>query len=117
MTLPLRALIIVAASATAAHAQDRAAVHHDPGAGDGWYARVTVQNLRGVYNRTEHHETAHGPVALSYTTSLPSQVNDPASADTACIVDMPEGVAAHPQCIDIMELESGEILLFQYLGG
>jgi hypothetical protein len=113
----IRTIAILAATATAAHAQDRAAVHHDPGAGDAWFARVTVQNLRGVYNRTETHDTAHGPVALSYTTTLPSQVNDPASADSACIVDMPEGVAAYPVCIEIMELETGEIFLFQYLGG
>ena len=81
------------------------------------YATVDVINRIGTYNETVTLPTQHGPVSLQYTTTMPSRLNDPASADHACAVALPPGVVAVPECIDVMEEERGEMLLMLYLGG
>lgn len=96
---------------------ERVTVHHDPSPGAAWFARVVIENRIGMYNRATVHDTAHGPVTVEYWTTLPSAVGDPGSADRACIVAMPDGVVAVPECIEIMETESGEMFLLKYLGG
>ena len=116
----IRALCLSAIFATPALAEtlpDRVTVHHDPAPGDAWFARMVVQNLRGIYDRTTPYDTSHGPVTLRYVTTIPSKVGDPASADEVCVMDLPEGVAAVPICMDVMEEESGTVFLFEYLGG
>jgi hypothetical protein len=95
----------------------RVTVHHDPSPGAAWYARVVVENRIGLYNRATEHQTAHGPVTVEYWTTLPSAVGDPGSADRACVVGLPPGVVAVPECVEILETERGEILLLKYLGG
>jgi hypothetical protein len=95
----------------------RVTVHHDPSPGAAWFARIVVENRIGVYNRATAHDTAHGPVTVEYWTTLPSAVGDPGSADRACVVSLPPGVVAVPECVEILETERGEILLLKYLGG
>lgn len=80
------------------------------------YALIEVQNRIGTYNETREYQTQHGPVSISYTTTRPSMRNDPASADTACVVALPDGVVAVPQCVDVLELETGQIALMLYEG-
>lgn len=95
----------------------RVSVHHDAPPGSAWYARATIENRRGLYNETTLHETDLGPVAVQYWTTLPSAKNDAASADRACVVATPPGIVAMPECVEVLEQETGEILLLKYLGG
>ena len=88
-----------------------------PTDGPDHYAVALIENRRGLYHRTETHDTAHGPVSIEYTTTLPSTVGDPASADTACVVALPDGVVAVPMCVQIMEQETGQIWLIEFVGG
>jgi hypothetical protein len=116
----IRALCLAATIATPALAEtqpDRVTVHHDPAPGDAWFARMVIENRKGMYNRTTAYPTSHGDVTLEYVTTTPSKVGDPASADEVCVMDLPEGVAAFPICMDVMEEESGTVFLFEYLGG
>jgi hypothetical protein len=78
---------------------------------------VEVKNYIGTYNETETILTEHGDVLVEYLTTKPHARNDPASADTACVVSIPDGVIANPVCVDILEMETESIYLFQYLGG
>lgn len=95
----------------------RVTVHHDPSPGAAWYARIVIENRIGMYNRATVHDTAHGPVTVGYWTTLPSAIGDPGSADRACVVAMPDGVVAVPECIEILEAERGEMFLLKYIGG
>ena len=95
----------------------RVTVHHDPSPGAAWYARVVLENRIGLYNRATVHDTAHGSVTVEYWTTLPSAVGDPGSADLACVVSLPPGVVAVPECVEILETERGEMFLLRYLGG
>lgn len=95
----------------------RMTIHADPPPGAVWFARVVIQNRIGTYNRVETLDTAHGPVALEYTTTPPHRLNDPASADRVCVVALPDGVQAVPECLDVMEQESGTVLLMKWIGG
>jgi hypothetical protein len=95
----------------------RVTVHHDPSPGAAWYARVVVENRIGVYNRATTHDTAHGPVTVQYWTTAPHAIGDPGSADRACVVSLPPGVVAVPECVEILETERGEMFLLRYLGG
>lgn len=113
----LYAALLLIVMASALHAEPRVTAHHDPGPSDGWFARLVVTNLRGTWNRVETLDTSHGPVAVRYTTTPPSKVGDPASADHACVVALPDGVVAVPECMDVMEQETGEILLYEFVGG
>jgi hypothetical protein len=82
-----------------------------------WFARIAVHNMRGTYNEVETHLTAHGDVLLEYLTTSPSTVGDPLSADSACVVQLPEGVIAQPPCVTIMEQEEESIFLLLFIGG
>lgn len=117
----IRALALILA-ATSALAEDftpaaRMSLHADPPPGAAWFARVVIQNRIGTYNRVETLSTEHGPVALEYTTTPPSRRNDTASADRVCVVALPDGVMAVPECLDVMEQESGELFLVKWIGG
>jgi hypothetical protein len=114
MTCKLAAIICVFALPADA---ERVTVHHDPAPGAAWYARLEVRNRIGTYNDTETLDTSHGPVSVRYTTTPCSKVGDPACADTACVVAVPAGVVAVPECIDVMETKSGEVLLMEWIGG
>jgi hypothetical protein len=89
----------------------------DAPAGASWFARVEVKNFVGKYNATETVPTEHGDVLVEYMTTLPYAKNDPGSADTACVVSLPDGIIANPACVDILETETESIYLFQFLGG
>jgi hypothetical protein len=116
-------LILAALIALPAHAEmmaapaDRVTVLHDPQPGEAWYARMQVENKRGVYNVTKAYPTEHGPVTLRYRTTAPSTPGDPYSADEVCVMDLPEGVSADPICQDVMEEETGTVFLYVWLGG
>ena len=118
----LHLIIIAALAASPAMADEyaqppRVTIYHDPPPGAAWYARAVVENRIGMYNRATTHETAHGPVTVQYWTTIPSAVGDPSSADRACVVSLPPGVVAVPECVEIMETESGEMFLLRYIGG
>ena len=115
-TTPRLAFLLAGAFPGAAMAE-RVTVHHDAPPGASHYARLVILNISGVYNQTETLATAHGPVSVEYVTTLPNKVNDPASADHACVVALPDGVIAVPECIDVMEQDRGEILLMEWVGG
>ena len=117
MTRLAFALALMPLAALADPLPPRVTVHHDAPPGAAWFARVTIENRRGLYNETTTHDTAHGRVAVQYWTTLPSAVNDAASADRACVVATPPGIVALPECAEILEQETGEILLLRYLGG
>lgn len=111
-------LTVIAAPAMAEeYLPPRVTVHHDPSPGAAWFARVVVENRIGLYNRATEHQTAHGPVTVEYWTTLPSAVGDPGSADRACVISLPPGVVAVPECVEILETERGEMFLLRYLGG
>ena len=95
----------------------RMTLHADPPPGAAWFARIIVQNRIGTYNSVETLATAHGSVSLEYTTTPPHRLNDPASADRVCVVALPPGVVAVPECLDVMEQESGTVLLMKWIGG
>ena len=111
------AAALLAFASLAMAQEDRVSIHHDAGPNDAWYARAEIRNLFGRYDLTRIYATAHGPVSISYATTTPSAANDPASADRSCVTELPDGVAASPMCIDILERESGSIYLFVYIGG
>lgn len=96
---------------------DRVTVDHNPPPGAAWFARVQIDNRIGTYNRVTTHDTAHGPVSVQYWTTPPHALHDPASADRACVLSLPPGVVAMPECVEILEQQRGEILLLRYLGG
>lgn len=108
---------LAAFALAAAGPLDRVTVHHDAPPGAAHYARLVIKNRIGTYNQIETQGTAKGPVSVEYVTTPPSRVGDPGSADHACVVALPDGVIAVPPCIDIMEMESGEILLQEWIGG
>ena len=81
------------------------------------FATVHVENRFGIYNETVSLPTQHGPVQVKYTTTIPSARHDPASADRACVISAPANVIASPWCLDVMEDDTGEILLIWYVGG
>jgi hypothetical protein len=54
---------------------------------------------------------------MEYVTTRPNLVGDPNSADSACIVALPDGVIADPVCLTIMEQTTESIFLFRYIGG
>jgi hypothetical protein len=80
-------------------------------------AVIAVYNGFGLLNGDTTLDTPHGPVALRYTTTLPSQPGDPASADRAQVIALPDGLAAVPMEIEIMETQTGRICLVRYVGG
>lgn len=97
--------------------KDRVKIYEDPSTNDGWFARAEIHNVRGMYNETETDPTSLGDIQIQYVTSRPSQVNDINSADSACVVSLPEGVVAIPECVSILEQETENIYLYKYLGG
>jgi hypothetical protein len=80
------------------------------------FAVIEVRNIFGLYHGVETHETQHGPVSVEYKTTVAHAVNDPASADTACVVALPDGVVAVPMCVDVLEQETGRIALMIFEG-
>lgn len=96
---------------------DRVEVFEDPSSTDDWFARAVVRNVRGSYNEVEVESTPKGDVGIRYTTTQPSKVGDPNSADEACVDFLPDGVVAIPRCVTIMEEETETIFLYEYLGG
>lgn len=97
---------------------DRVEIFEDPQKPkDSWFARAVVTNVTGLYNEVETENTSRGLVAIQYETSIPNKANDPNSADTACVVSLPDGVIAIPECVDILEEETETIFLYDYLGG
>jgi hypothetical protein len=96
---------------------DRVTIVEDPTPGDVWYARAVIKNVRGMYNKVEIDSTSLGAVGIEYKTTQPSQPNDMNSADSACVVTLPDGVAAIPQCVTILEQETETIFLYEYIGG
>ena len=115
--LAIAALIALPAHAEDMRPADRVTVLHDPQPGEAWYARMQVENKRGVYNVTKAYPTEHGPVTLRYRTSAPSTPGDPNSADEVCVMDLPEGVSADPICMDVLEQETGTVFLYVWMGG
>lgn len=117
----LAALLLVGWWVSPACAQDglqtRVTVHHDPAPGDDWFARLVIINRIGLYNETELLGTDHGAVAVTYTTTIPASLNDPESADQACVTDLPPGVVARPDCVTMLEATTGTIFLIRYIGG
>ena len=107
---------VAAVCATPLHAE-RVTAHHDAPPGAAWFARRVIDNQNGVYHATETLDTAHGPVSVRYSTTIANKRNDPASADSACVVALPDGVVAVPECLDVMEQETGQIFLMQWNGG
>jgi hypothetical protein len=101
---------------TSPYLYDRVEIFEDPEPQDGWYARAVVRNVRGSYNETETESTSLGSVGVEYKTTKPSLVNDPDSADSACVVFLPEGVVAIPECVTILEEDSKTIYLYKYNG-
>lgn len=97
--------------------EPRGTLYADAPAHDEWFARIEVHNRTGTYNEVETHPTVHGDVQMEYLTTPPSAVNDPNSADSACIVALPDGVVAYPMCLTIMEQTTDNIFLYRYLGG
>lgn len=95
---------------------DRVQIFEDPQPGDGWYARALVRNVRGLYNDVEREHTTEGDVHIQYRTSQPSAVKDVNSADEACVVQLPEGVVAIPECVQPLEEETETIFLYKHLG-
>lgn len=109
-----KALVVCALSIGPAHA-DRVTIV--PTDSLEHFAVAVIENRRGLYNAIETHDTPYGPVSIEYLTTNPSKVGDPASADDACVVSLPDGVVAVPMCVTIMEQEHGEIRLMLFLGG
>jgi hypothetical protein len=104
-------------SATSDHLYDRVQIYEDPGTNDSWFARAEVTNVLGVYDNTETELTSEGAVSIQYTTTLPSARKDINSADEACVVGLPDGIIAIPECVSVLEQEKENIYLYKYLGG
>lgn len=98
-------------------AQPRGVLIENTNPADAWFARIEVHNRTGTYNKVETHPTAYGDVLMEYLTTRPSMVGDPASADSACVVALPDGVIAQPPCLTIMEQETESIFLLLFTGG
>ena len=96
---------------------DRVQVVEDPTPKDAWYARAVVRNVLGLHNETEREPTSLGDVHINYRTSRPSALKDKNSADEACVVLLPVGVIAIPECVSVLEEETETIYLYRYLGG
>jgi hypothetical protein len=107
------ALLILASPAHA----DRITLHPETSPGAAHFARLAIVNRIGTYNETVTLDTAHGPVSVEYTTTPCTAAGVAACADTVCVVVAPEGVVPVPECAEIMERESGEILLMKWIGG
>jgi hypothetical protein len=114
-TLPLACVLMI--SGEPIGKTNRVEIFEDPGPGDSWYARAVIHNISGVYNGEEVDNTSHGPLQMRYETTTPNTVGDPASADNACIVFLPDGVSASAMCVTIMEQETETIYLYEYIGG
>lgn len=113
---------IILILATAAHAGERVTIHHDPAAGDAWFARVEVSNHRdekSLFNQVVRLETAHGPVTVSYRSTYNVGCHDDEfrCADEITVTDLPAGVIAVPQSMLLLEDATEQIFLFEYLGG
>jgi hypothetical protein len=80
-------------------------------------AIIAVYNGFGLLNSDITIHTPHGPVVLRYTTTIASQPGDTTSADRAQIMDLPEGLAAVPMELEILETQTGRICLVRYIGG
>lgn len=99
------------------HIYDRVIVVPNESNNEAWFAVLEISNITGRYNKIDTEATEHGDVQVEYKTSEPNKMNDIASADRACIVSLPDGVAALPMCVDILEQEMEKIFLFHYVGG
>lgn len=96
---------------------DRVEIFEDPTSLDSWYARAVITNVRGSYNAIEKDETSLGTVGIKYVTTVSAKLNDPDSADIACVVELPDNVIAIPECVSILEEDEETIYLYEYLGG
>jgi hypothetical protein len=110
MTRLALALTLAATPALA----DRMTLHPGSGACFQW---LHVHNARGMYNATETLDSQHGPVSVRYDTTPCTSATDPACADRATVVSLPDGVAAVPDQIDVMETDTGLICLSLFIGG
>jgi hypothetical protein len=97
-------------------APERITLHPAP-PGEAHFATVEVENRFGLYTATVTLPTIHGPVEVHYVTTIASIPGDPDSADRACVTSAPANVIALPQCLDVLEGETGEIRLIWYVGG
>jgi hypothetical protein len=97
-------------------APERITLHPAP-TGAAHFATVEVENRFGLYTATVTLPTIHGPVEVHYVTTIASIPGDPDSADRACVTSAPVNVIALPQCLDVLEGETGEIRLIWYVGG
>jgi hypothetical protein len=82
-----------------------------------YVAGRAIVNRIGTYNETVTLDTVHGPVSVEYTTTPCTAAGVLACADTVCVVVAPDGVVPVPECAEIMEKDSGEILLMKWVGG
>lgn len=84
---------------------------------------IVITNNEGSSTQDHTVETEHGPVRLSYTTSVNyPYYNDDMTLtgccpDTARIVDIPEGVLPSEWEIEVNENGTAEIVLYHYVGG
>lgn len=110
----IRVTLALILAAAPAHA-DR--ITMEPGTTPEVFAVAIIHNRIGTYNKAEVEATEHGDVVIEYTTTQPHALNDPASADRACVIAMPDGVVAVPMCVDVLEQETGRIEFRVFVGG
>lgn len=95
----------------AATSLDRMSLHD--GNGD-CFAIVRIENRAGAYNQIETLETSRGLVSIRYQTI---GGHNAADDDRIEVVSLPDGVFARPMESAIVDGESIDICLYEFLGG
>ena len=83
-------------------------------ADDRCFAIVRIVNKAGVYNNVERLATDKGAVSVQYATV---GGHNPEDHDLVDVLELPEGVVAHPLHIDLPDGDIGYICLMVYQGG
>lgn len=80
----------------------------------GCVATVRIHNRAGHYNATETLETPRGPVSIEYVTVGGHQ---PGDDDRITVTDLPDGLGARPMEASIVDGETLDVCLFDWVLG